>query len=127
MKEQFDQLEGKLSEYFAAAELLPGVRQEILSERHDEAIAEYVGMVLALDVVGDNPDDQRKFLETYASANWAIGTQGGILDRWKMDDHLAEILRYNAIPPCLDSFYDLYDIIEGDPMYVPPEKRPKLW
>lgn len=35
--------------------------------------------------------------------------------------------RINGIISALDCFYELYDVKESDPMYIPPESRLSLW
>ena len=43
------------------------------------------------------------------------------------DPHSPTQLRVNGILPNLDEFYEIFDIKEGDKMYVKPELRSKIW
>ena len=37
------------------------------------------------------------------------------------------VVRINAIVASFEQFYEIYGIEEGDPMYVAPEDRLRLW
>jgi predicted metalloendopeptidase len=50
-----------------------------------------------------------------------------VVDQIAHDVHSPEILRVNAILSTLQCFYDLYDVKEGDGMYIAPEKRISRW
>lgn len=39
----------------------------------------------------------------------------------------AHVIRVNAVVASFDQFYEIYGIEEGDPMYVAPEDRLRLW
>lgn len=43
------------------------------------------------------------------------------------DPHAPAELRVNVPLQNLDSFYEVYDIQEGDGMYLPPEERVIVW
>ena len=43
------------------------------------------------------------------------------------NDHAHNTIRVNAVLSSNDLFYDVYDVIEKDGMYVPPEKRVSIW
>ena len=43
------------------------------------------------------------------------------------DEHSPELIRTNAILSTLDCFYDVYDVKEGDGMYIAPENRVSRW
>ena len=43
------------------------------------------------------------------------------------DLHSSANVRVDAVVSSLDQFYEIYDIQEGDEMYVAPEDRLKLW
>ena len=60
---------------------------------------------------------------------WAqLGTDSYLTNKTLLDDvHAAKVVRVNAVVASFDQFYDIYDIEEGDAMYVAPENRLKLW
>jgi predicted metalloendopeptidase len=43
------------------------------------------------------------------------------------DPHPAERFRVNAVLSNCDSFYDVFDVHEGDELYLPPAARAKIW
>ena len=43
------------------------------------------------------------------------------------DEHSPGVVRVNAPLSSCDKFYEVYDVKEGDDMYVAPEKRIKRW
>ena len=43
------------------------------------------------------------------------------------DPHSPSYIRVNAILSTIDSFYETYDVKEGDGMYIAPEKRISRW
>ena len=67
-------------------------------------------------------------MESYARVWARLGTEKYVTDvRFLSDVHSAANVRVDAIVSSLDQFYELYDIQEGDEMYVAPEDRLKLW
>ena len=43
------------------------------------------------------------------------------------DEHAPNKVRVNAVLSSMDKFYEVYDIKEGDKMYVAKEDRVGLW
>lgn len=43
------------------------------------------------------------------------------------DTHAPDQLRVNRVLSAIDKFYEVFDIKEGDGMYVEPKDRPKIW
>ena len=43
------------------------------------------------------------------------------------DVHSPEVIRVNAILSTLDCYYEVYDVKEGDGMYIAPENRISRW
>ena len=44
-----------------------------------------------------------------------------------IDPHSPNEFRCNQIVRNIDAFYDAFGIKPGDPMYVPPEQRVRIW
>lgn len=77
------------------------------------------------DMDGFTPE-QRFFL-AYASV-WAANIRPEeILRRTKEDPHSLGKWRVNGTLPHIDAFYKAFNIKAGDPMYLDPEKRAKIW
>ena len=53
------------------------------------------------------------------------------LERQKLllaiDVHAPNVLRANVQPKNLQDFYDVFDVHEGDGMWLEPEKRINIW
>ena len=43
------------------------------------------------------------------------------------DPHPLDFLRVNVLVQQFDEFYETYGVVEGDGMYLDPEKRIKVW
>ena len=77
------------------------------------------------DMDGFTPE-QRFFL-AYAGV-WAANIRPEeILRRTKEDPHSLGRWRVNGTLPHIDAFYQAFDIQPGDPMYLAPEKRARIW
>ena len=50
-----------------------------------------------------------------------------IINQIAYDPHIPEIIRTNAILSSLDCFYEVYDVKEGDGMYIAPGDRVSRW
>ena len=74
-----------------------------------------------------NKDDLKKIFENYALIWGRKKLDVKVVDQIAHDVHSPEILRVNAILSTLQCFYDLYDVKEGDGMYIAPEKRISRW
>lgn len=77
------------------------------------------------DMDGFTPE-QRFFL-AYAGV-WAANIRPEeILRRTKEDPHSLGKWRVNGTLPHIDAFYKAFNVKEGDPMYLSPEKRARIW
>ena len=74
-----------------------------------------------------NKDDLKKIFENYALIWGRKKLDVKVVEQIAYDVHSPEILRVNAILSTLQCFYDLYDVKEGDGMYIAPEKRISRW
>jgi predicted metalloendopeptidase len=70
--------------------------------------------------------DQRFF--TGWAQVWCIKyTQQNLLNRLKTDPHSPAQYRTNGVLSNVPGFYETYDVKSNDQMYLPPEKRIKIW
>jgi putative endopeptidase len=71
--------------------------------------------------------DTKAFFETYATI-WRekSSTMFGQL-MLTLDPHSPTELRTNVQVANMDEFYDVYDVKEGNPMYIAPEDRVHIW
>ncbi|MBX3482620.1 M13-type metalloendopeptidase [Phenylobacterium sp.] len=126
-----------LGDQYSATEILPGAK--INGElTMGENIADLGGLLLALDayhlslkgrpapVIDGLTGDQRVFL------GWAQVWRGKYRDDLMKqilvsDPHSPPVARVDIPVRNIDAFYEAFDVKPGDPMYIPPEKRARIW
>jgi len=127
----------KLGKQYAAVEILPGahINGDLTM---GENIADLGGLLLALDayrislngkpapVLDGLTGEQRVFL------GWAQVWRGKYRDdRMKQllvsDPHAPPQARVDLPVRNIDAFYEAFGVKPGDPMYVPPEMRVRIW
>ena len=136
-KAKFDELGKKLVAQFNEVEILPGVKangEYTLGEN----IGDHGGLSIAFtameNAVGDTPDPMidgytraQRFYLSYG-AIWAQN----ITDQEKarltnMDVHSLAVNRVNVSVRNFQTFFDAWDIHEGDKMFRPEEERVHIW
>ena len=72
-------------------------------------------------------DDLIRIFEKYASFWCVKRTDQSVIQVITYDSHSPEEIRVNAILATLDEFIRIYDVKEGDGMYIAPDKRISRW
>ena len=91
-------------------------------------MADFAGMQCVMDILAGDKAAQKEALESYAAILARLGTIDYISDSMFLNDvHSSNNVRVDAVVASLNEFYDLYDVKEGDSMYVAPEDRLNLW
>ncbi len=125
--EYFTGLQEKFVEYYNQFEVVDGVVQDA-NITITENMADFAAMQVIMDIIGDDKEAQKECFESYARIWAKLGTVSYLTDNVFMSDvHAANVVRVNAVVSSFDQFYDIYNVQEGDPMYVAPEERLKLW
>jgi len=127
----------RLGKQYSATEVLPGAK--INGDlTMGENIADLGGLLLALDayhlslkgkpapVIDGLTGDQRVFL------GWAQVWRGKYRDDFMKqilvsDPHSPPVARVDLPMRNIDAFYEAFGVKPGDPMYVPPEQRVRIW
>ncbi|MBC7492321.1 MAG: M13 family metallopeptidase, partial [Novosphingobium sp.] len=103
-----------------------------------ENIADYAGVLVALDAyhksLGGKPaavidgltGDQRFFL-AYAQAWRNKAREDAIKSQATSDPHTPDRFRVLGPLPNVDAWYAAFNVKPGDAMYIPPEKRARIW
>ena len=137
-KAKFDALGDKLAAQFDAVEILPGVHAngrftlgENIGDHGGLSIA-YSALENALKGNMDTPvvdgfTPKQRFYLSYGNI-WAQN----ITDQEKarltnMDPHSLAVNRVNVSVRNFQTFFDAFDIHEGDPMFRPEEERVHIW
>ena len=127
----------KLGKQYAGFEVLPGAK--INGDlTMGENIADLGGLLLALDayhaslkgrpapIVDGLTGDQRVFLG-WAQV-WRGKTREDAMRRQLVSDpHAPERARVDVPARNIDAFYDAFGVKAGDPMFVPPADRVRIW
>ena len=72
-------------------------------------------------------EDLIKIFESYATIWCCKSVDTQVVNLIAYDEHSPELIRTNAILSTLDCFYEVYDVKEGDGMYIAPENRISRW
>ena len=92
-----------------------------------EACADLAGMKVVLRIVGQKEGfDYDAFFRAYAENYMSVMTPEFALQMMG-DFHPMSYLRVNIVLQHFDEFLNLYDIHEGDGMYLAPEDRVSIW
>jgi putative endopeptidase len=129
----------KMAEYFSSLWVIPGELKANGTLCLGENIADHGGLNVAYDAFqmwqakhGRLPDDngftpEQRFFLSYANV-WAGTASDEILRYYTMMDvHSPIHLRVNGALPQIDMWYDAFGVKEGDPLYIAPENRVKVW
>ena len=104
------------------------VEQRAEENVRSENMADFAAMQIAMDIVGDDKEAQKEVFEAYATIWARLGTVSYLTDSTRLNnEHASNVVRVNAVVASFDQFYEIYGIEEGDPMYVAPEDRLRLW
>jgi putative endopeptidase len=103
-----------------------------------ENIADLGGMAIALDALRDTLEKKKsseeeakkayqQFFLSYA-VSWRVKEKPEkTLQSLFLDHHAPPSLRVNLIVSQFDEWYNAFDITNKDPMYIPPEKRIRIF
>lgn len=97
-----------------------------------ENIGDNGGLNIALRACQNaNPNMTKEDLQDFFMS-WALVWAGNVRDEFldmqlKVDVHSPAFARVNAALPMIDAWYDAFDIKESDPLFVPKEKRARIW
>jgi putative endopeptidase len=127
----------RLGAQYSAMEPLPGAHIKG-DQTMGENIADLGGSLLALDayhaslhgkpapVLDGLTGDQRVFLG-WAQV-WASGIRPDALKRQLVSDpHSPASARVNGVVRNVDTWYDAWNIKPGDPLYIAPDQRVRIW
>jgi putative endopeptidase len=133
----FDARAQRLGAQYSQFEVLPGIHVKG-DQTMGENIADLGGILLALDayhaslhgqpapVIDGLTGDQRVFL------GWAQVWRTKVRDDKAKDMAVSDVhspARFRVDGPLrnVDAWYEAFDIKPGDPLYVPPEQRVRIW
>ena len=135
--EKYNERAQVIKDFFSAIKVLPD-----LNANGDlccgENLGDHGGLKFAYtafkNATKDNPlpvkdgfTPEQRFFLAYACV-WAQNiTEAEIRRLTTMDPHSLGEWRVNGALPLIDAWYEAFNITEDDPLYVPSEKRVKIW
>jgi putative endopeptidase len=72
-------------------------------------------------------EQKRAFFLKYASLFFEKHPESYMIKRLKDDTHSAGHIRINSVVQHIDDWYELFDVKEGDALYLAPEDRIVIW
>lgn len=92
----------------------------------NENFADLGGIECVLSLA-DSDEDKRDLFENYALIWGNLILNTAVIDAVTEDEHSPSLVRVNSVLMNMDDFYEVYDVKEGDGMYLAPDKRVKRW
>ncbi|MBQ2123622.1 MAG: hypothetical protein II200_06515 [Bacteroidaceae bacterium] len=135
-RSMFEALNEAFSAQIGTFELKPGIYAPTTATI-GENVADLGGLNLAFDalttyltkqgVTGEAlKAQQRAFFEHYAYRFRVEYTEEEFQEQLQ-DEHSVNMVRVNGMVQHMDAWYDLYNVKEGDALYLPAEKRITIW
>lgn len=126
-REAFDNLCHLLYLHYDEKEAAPGIT-ESGSLTLSENIAD-LGAMACITEVGSRHEgfDFKKMYEHFAKTEATVMTRETLENLSVSDVHSLLQLRVNVILQNIDKFYEVFDIVEGDGMWLAPEYRVSIW
>lgn len=91
-----------------------------------ENLADIGGMECILQIA-DSQEEYEHVFEGYARVWCTLYQNKDLIMYLEDDNHSPDIVRVNAVLSCFQEFYDTYDVVPGDGMYLAPEDRVIRW
>lgn len=91
-----------------------------------ENFADLGGVECVMSAFSDDAE-KKEVLESYAALWCTLEKDISALEALRYDVHSPAYVRVNAVVSSCDDYYRLYDVGEGDGMYIAPENRVSRW
>lgn len=118
-------LSDEVADYFGSKQIMGTFY--IDGERTKGENAADLGGMQVLASMTDKNDELKRIFESYANIWVTLSFDTEAASALTEDVHSPAEVRVNAVLSSVDKFYKVYGITENDDMYVPPEKRVRLW
>ena len=135
-REKFEALNDELIQQISTFEIAPGIKANG-KNTVTEDVADLGGLNIAFDALNEYLKDngateeeikeaQKTFFEYHAMRYRAEYTP--LQFQFMLGDvHSVNMVRVNGMVQHMDSWYELYNVQEGDALYLPADKRIKIW
>jgi predicted metalloendopeptidase len=135
-KEKFDALNDDLAQQISTFEIAPGIMANGY-RTVTEDVADLGGFNIAFDalneylaehgVTGEElKEAQKAYFERHAYRYRSVYSKKYFQEMLN-DTHSVSLVRVNGMVQHMDAWYDLYNVSEGDSLYLPADKRITIW
>ena len=124
-RKAFEEMASHIEEYYSQQKIL-----EIHPVDGELTLGENLADISGVDCIlrlTKTDEERKELLENYARVWACVSQKDGALAQLYTDVHSPAITRVNAVVALFDTFYEIYDVQEGDVMYVAPEERVTRW
>ena len=118
-------LSDNITSYFGSRQIM-GTFYIDGERTNGENAADLGGMQVIVSMT-DDTDELKRLFENYANIWTTLSFDTDAAEHIAEDVHSPAEIRVNAVLSCIDKFYEAYGITETDGMYLPPEKRVRVW
>ena len=133
---KFEALNNQVIEQIGTFEVAEGIFANS-SKTVTEDVADMGGLNIAFDALtayltkmgvsgNELKEAQKDFFEHYAYRFHTHYTSETLQEQLQ-DIHSVDMVRVNGIVQHMDSWYELYNVVEGDALYLPKEERIVIW
>ena len=127
-KEHYEKITNKIANYYSKYEFMGNkVDGEKTLGENIADLASMKAMVSIAEAKGATNDDYKKMFSAFAKLWAGEYTQDTANYYALLDPHTPGKVRVNGVLSSTDKFYEVYDVKEGDKMYIPKEERVSLW
>ena len=135
-KAKFEAMAAQFAAQISTLEAIPGIYQDGNLTK-DENLADLVGLNITFDALneclkknGVSGDDlkeaQKNFFEFY-TFRYCANYSAEDIQKHLADVHGFDQIRVNGIVQHMEGWYELYNVVEGDVLYLPKEERITIW
>ena len=133
---KFEALNNQVIEQIGTFEVAEGIFANS-SKTVTEDVADMGGLNIAFDaltayltkkgVSGDELKEAQKDFFEHHAYRYHTHYTSETLQKQLQDVHSVDMVRVNGIIQHMDSWYDLFNVVEGDALYLPKEERIVIW
>ena len=106
--------------------LLPNGTRMKGEQTLSEDIADLGALSCITEIIGHHPEKLRQAYQSYGRL-WRNKSTNQKLQALLANIHSLSYIRADAVLSTTDGFYEAYHVVPGDPMYVAPEDRVRIW
>ena len=133
---KYDAMTSLFAAQISTLEAAPGIYQDG-TKTLNENLPDLIGLNIAFDafneylkkngVTGDALKEAQKDFFEYYTYRYRVKFSQKDFQIHLADVHGLEKIRVNGIVQQMDSWYELYNVVEGDALYLPKEERIVIW